>query len=421
MKVLRRLAEAKGHVTTGSDITLCGHDEKNVKNADVAVYTTAVGEDNPEVVCARGRKIPMYERAQFLGILSREYEKVIAVAGSHGKTTATGFCMQTFLPKNPTVHIGGTVAGAAGRIGGNEYFITEACEYKRSFLHLNPNIAVILNIELDHTDYYKDEEDYFSAFQSFADNSETVVINGDDGNCRRIKGKNVITFGLGQDNYVRACNIQRSERGYGFTLVYGIKKKTRIKLGVPSRHNIYNALAAAAVGFLCGLSPTEIKTGLESFHGAARRFELLGVCENAAVYSDYAHHPTEITATVKTAREVSDGKRVTLVFEPHTYSRLKSLLNGFAQSLAGADRVIVAPVFAAREKPPGDISAGDLVREIENSGTEAVYIDNFLGISEYLSKTASDGETVVFTGAGDIDKAARLFVGSHGNSKNQAI
>ena len=248
MKVLRRLAEAKGHVTTGSDITLCGHDEKNVKNADVAVYTTAVGEDNPEVVCARGRKIPMYERAQFLGILSREYEKVIAVAGSHGKTTATGFCMQTFLPKNPTVHIGGTVAGAAGRIGGNEYFITEACEYKRSFLHLNPNIAVILNIELDHTDYYKDEEDYFSAFQSFADNSETVVINGDDGNCRRIKGKNVITFGLGQDNYVRACNIQRSERGYGFTLVYGIKKKTRIKLGVPSRHNIYNALAAAAVG-----------------------------------------------------------------------------------------------------------------------------------------------------------------------------
>lgn len=408
MKVLRRIADSKGYITTGSDITLGGHNENNVENADVAVYTTAVGEYNCEVVRARARGIPVYERAEYLGTVSREYKKVIAVAGTHGKTTATGFCEQIFLPKDPTVHIGGTVLGEAGRVGGSEYFICEACEYKRSFLHLKPSVAVILNAELDHTDYYKDTADYLSAFQSFANNSDIVVINGDDENCSRLRLKNRVTFGLGKNNYLRAENVEKTARGHAFTLVAGGRKIGRVELGVKGEHNVYNALAAAAVAGVCGLSFEETKSGLENFGGAKRRFEHIGNFGGCNVYSDYAHHPSEIKTTVASARDAGNGK-VTLVFEPHTYTRLKSLLGGFVESLSGADRIIVAPVYAAREKPLAGVSSNDLVRGLIDGGKHAVYIDSFFGIEKYLKDTVESGETVVFTGAGDIDKAARLF------------
>ncbi len=411
MKALRRIAESKGYTTTGSDITLDGHNAENAEQADIAVYTTAVGEDNCEVLRARERGIPVYERAEFLGIVSREYKKVIAVAGTHGKTTATGFCARVFAPFRPTVHIGGAVIGGCEIVGGDGYFITEACEYKRNFLHLKPHIGVILNAELDHTDYYKDIEDYVSAFRSFADNCGTLVINGDDERCATVFHRNKITFGLGEHNFIRAKDICRTPRGRGFTVAVGGKELGRIELRTNCVHNVYSALAVFCVGYAERLSFDEIKSGLESFGGIARRFELLGSFGGCNLYSDYAHHPSEINGTVLSARE-NGCEKLTLVFQPHTYTRLKSLFDGFVNSLSEADRIIVAPVFAAREKPVYGISSHDLVRALINRGCKAVYIDSFFSIAEYLTETVRSGETVVFVGAGDIDKAAKIFASS---------
>ncbi len=409
MKALRRIVESKGYSTTGSDITLGGHNADNVANADVAIYTTAVGEDNCEVSRAREMGIPVYERAEFLGLLSREYGKVIAVAGTHGKTTATGFCARVFKPKDPTVHIGGNVIGGLECVGGDGYFITEACEYKRNFLHLKPDIGVILNAELDHTDYYRDVDDYVSAFRSFANNSKLLVVNGDDERCARIPHRNKITYGTGENNFVRAKDIYKTERGHGFTVVAGGKEYGKIELDVPCVHSVYAALAAFCAGYAEKLSFDEIKAGLESFRGISRRFEFLGSFDGCRVYSDYAHHPSEIDGTVFSARE-NGCEKLTLVFQPHTYTRLKSLFPEFTESLKRADRVIVAPVFAAREKPVYGISSNDLVRALISKGCRAAYIDNFFSIAEYLDNTAQSGETVVFVGAGDIDKAAEIFV-----------
>ena len=420
MKVLRRIVEAEGHRTTGSDASLCGHRASNVNNADLVVYTTAVGEDNCEVVQARRLGIPTVERAVFLGRVASAYQTTIAVSGSHGKTTATGFCASIFSGKNPTVHIGGLVGDEAGRIGDKDFFITEACEYKRGFLHLRPKVGIILNAELDHTDYYRDEADYFSAFSEFAQNCETVIVSAAQKFLCRSGGKEafgrkekqtqkIITFGVDEDADYQAKNIERTAHGYRFDFFEYGEELGQLEIGIEGCHNILNALAAAAAARLCSLSIEEIESGMKNFGGAKRRFERLCTTDECTVISDYAHHPSELAASLKTARSISGGKKVTFVFQPHTYTRLQSLLGDFAASLSKADRVILLPVFAAREKPLDGVSSKNLAAAVSNLGTAAVHIETFAELFEYLVNTLTSGEIVVFAGAGDIDSAAREF------------
>lgn len=410
MKVLSRICAARGDKVTGSDITLEGHNADNVKNAEQVVYTSAVGEDNVEVAFARARKIKVTERATFLGEVAKDYRHVISIAGTHGKTTTTGMIGAMFLPLNPTVHIGGKVNGESGHIGGKEYFITEACEYRRSFLHLNSDLGVILNIELDHTDYYKDLSDIGYAFNEYANKCRFMVINGDDPHCRRLAlSRKCMTFGLSGHNFVRAENVVMTKENTTFDVYKSRQKLGQVSLKVRGEHNVMNALAAICVGLYYNLSFSDMSNRLEKFSGIERRFEKLGELCGADIFTDYAHHPREIESTIKAARNMGYEK-LTIVFEPHTYSRLKSLSTAFSQALSLADDIVVAPVFAAREAPIEGVTANVLARKLIDSGKKARHFDTYWGIIDYVKSTAKPHQVVIFMGAGSIDKAAKLLL-----------
>ena len=385
------------------------HSADNVENYDAFVYTVAIGEDNPEYVRANERKIPVISRADYMGYLMTGYEKRIGVSGMHGKSTATSMCASLLMnaDADPTVLSGAVLdsMGGAYRVGGNEHFLFEACEYMDSFLDFNPNIAVILNVELDHVDYFEDLEHIKRSYRTFAEiaigNGGSVIANGDDENvlCALDGAKNVIYFGINNKNAdVRAENISEINGKYSFDLIFKGEALCRIELSVSGYHNVYNALATAGVAILCKISSEHIVSGIKKFTGASRRMELKGFVNGARVYDDYGHHPTEVATTLDGVKRMLDGGRLFCVFQSHTYSRTRALFDDFAGALAIADRVIVADIYAARETDTLGVTPELLAERI----TGGIACHGFENIAKLLQTELRDGDIAVVMGAGDI-------------------
>lgn len=400
MRTLRTITARLGHETSGSDLTTGGHDPNNVKGANLVVFTGAISADNPELSAARENGVPTIERSEYLAAIAASFGRVIAIAGSHGKTTATALTAAATACLNPTVHIGGEYAGGDG----NEYFITEACEFRRSFLMLAPDVGVILNADLDHTDCYKTEAEAVEAFLAFGRRCRKLCVNGDDPRLG-IDHPDKITFGLGENCDVRAVGLcADGENRYSFSLFCLGVNMGRLELSLVGRHNVYNALAAASVALGEGVSMSEIARAFVGFKGVARRMETLGYVRGARVIADYAHHPTEIRALIAALRPRA---RLIVVFEPHTYSRTRDLFDKFATCFRGADEVVFLPVFAAREKT-GEVTSVDLYNAVSKT-MPARYFGSYTEAENYLFGEVGEGDIVVFAGAGTIYSAAADF------------
>lgn len=387
-----------------------GHSADNIKNPDVVVYTAAIGKDNPELLEARKRSIPTINRADFLGELMQDFESSIAISGTHGKTTTTGMlaCIYNAALLNPTVMIGGNLPQINGniQIGDSKIMVFEACEYVDSFLSFRPKIAIVTNIEEDHLDYFSgiaQIRDSFTKFLQVLPSDGFAVVNKDNKNavvaadkadCRKVY------FSLqdpSADYY--ASDIVYNEGIPSFSINSDGKKLADITLNVRGEHNVYNALASFAVGFEYGLSSDTIAQGLADFVGTERRFEFRGEYNGIKLFDDYAHHPTEIKTTFSTAAAIPHGK-VWYIFQPHTYSRTKSLHNEFIDVLSIPENLIIADIYAARENPIKGITSENLAK---NCG--AMYIDGGLNaITEYLRNNAENGDIIVTIGAGDVNK-----------------
>lgn len=394
---------------------------ENLKNPDLVVYTAAVKENNPELMRARELGIPVIDRATLLGQIMKKYPYSIAISGTHGKTTTTSMITMIMLESgvDPTVHIGGELEAIGGntKIGGNKFFITEACEYVESFLKFNPFLAVILNIELDHVDYYRDIDQIKEAFHKFASlvpEDGYIVACVDDSNTALLLNKvscNKISYGIkAPDAMWTAKDITFDDMGCAsFIAVKEGEKITSIKLNVPGIHNVNNALAAIASCDALGCDIMAIKEGLRKFVGAHRRFELKGIASGIKVIDDYAHHPSEVKATLKAAKNCSHSK-IWCVFQPHTYTRTKSLLDEFSTAFDDADNVIIADIYAAREIDTGEIHASALAEKINLKEEKAVYISGFDNIVQFLEKNVSPGDLLITMGAGDIWKVGEMFL-----------
>ena len=403
-----------------------GHNEKNVHGADLVVYTAAVKNDNPERIEAEKLGIASIERAVLLGEIMKMYPKSIAVSGTHGKTTTTSMisCIMLKAGKNPTIHVGGILDAIGGNthIGSGDYFVAEACEYVESFLHFKPNMALIMNVDLDHVDYFRDIEHIKSSFGKFIDlvHKDGFIVGCiDDSNTREILNKDhvknssrkIITFGINSiDANYTVHNLSFDSNGYpSFTLVRNSEEIIDIKLNVPGVHNVNNALGAIAACDTFGCSMDSIKDGLQDFGGAHKRFELKGIKNGVTVIDDYAHHPSEIKATLYAAQN-SNANRIWSIFQPHTYSRTKALLNDFSNAFDAADKIIVTDIYAAREPDLGEIHSTALEKKLRENGKDVVYISSFAEICEYLSKNTKPGDMVLTMGAGDICKVGEMFL-----------
>lgn len=398
MRVLAAIERARGHTVTGSDARLDGHNANNVDGCDLVVYTNAVKNDNCEYIEAKRRGIPLVERADLLAAISSSYKSTIAVSGCHGKSTATAMLGTIF--DTATVHVG----ASGSRIGDDSLFITEACEYNRSFLKLRPDLGVILNIDMDHPDCYASYSEVKTAYSDFGARCKRTVVNGDDEACKSISG---IRVGLTAGNDYRATNLKSIGGKYSFDVFKREgtteRKIGTVKLDVEGRHNVYNALFALSVADLYGIEFSKIAAALRSFSGAKRRFENVGQANGKIIICDYAHHPREISASISAAREISDS--VAVVFQPHTYTRLQSLFCDFADSLAKADTVILAPVFSAREKPIDGVNSYALWYELFSRHVNAYCFDTFFEIENFCKRLNEN--LIIFMGAGDIDVACK--------------
>lgn len=441
MSGLAEILLSQGYKVSGSDIKsskatqklenkgaqiFIGHKSENITNPDLVVYTVAVKDDNAEMVRARQLNIPIIDRAELLGLLMKKYSYGIAIAGTHGKTTTTSMITAIMLQANtdPTVHIGGELdcIGGNTRIGNSKYFITEACEYYGSFLKFYPFMAVVLNIELDHVDYFKDLEQIkstFGQFVSLVPEDGYIIACADDENTLSVvnqKNCNIITYGLKNPNAMwHAKNIKHNDMGCGsFDIFKEGAMLGSVSLSVPGKHNVSNALASIAACYTCGCSIDNIITGLQSFGGSHKRFELKGLVDNIKVIDDYAHHPSEVQATLSAAKNTKHNK-IWCVFQPHTYSRTKGFLNKFATSFGDADNIIITDIYAAREKDPGDIHSSMLADKVRQNCLNAIYISDFQEIVDYLDKNAQSGDLILTMGAGDIVRVGEMFINKRGN------
>lgn len=389
--------------------------ENIIDGIDVVVYTAAIHPDNPEFAAAKEKGLPMLSRAEFLGQIMRNYEQSIAVAGTHGKTTTTSMISQILMDakKDPTITVGGMldVIGGNIRVGGAELFIMEACEYTNSFLSFFPTIEVILNIEADHLDFFKDLEDIRNSFRRFAallPDDGTLIINTDIENYEEIcKGLSCRIVTVGSDpkkSHYSAVNVTFDQNACAvYDLLINGEKAETIALGVPGMHNVYNSLAAIAASHEVGVQNEEIKNGLFSYRGTHRRFEKKGVLNGVTIIDDYAHHPQEIEAMLSTAKHYPHNE-IWCLFQPHTYSRTKMLFNEFAEALAAADHVIVADIYAARETDDLGISSKMLAEKVASLGTDAYYLPSFDAIEKFILEKCMNGDLLITTGAGDIVK-----------------
>ena len=435
MSGLAEILAARGHQVSGCDRRSShltdrlarmgikvdiGHDPAHLDGVDLVVYTAAIPRDAPELAAARTRDIPIVERADLLGRLAVHYPARIAVAGTHGKTTTTGMTGVILIEGglDPTIAIGGELDQIGGnvRLGGEELFLTEADEYVESFLRLSPTTAVILNIEPDHPDFYRDLDHLKGAFAKFAGlvpAGGLIVARTELPNVEEaVAGAKarVVSFGQdpGADYHPRDLAFDPAGLPSFVPVAYG-RDLTPIKLAVPGMHNVLNALAALAATIPLGLEPEVGAAALAKYTGTKRRFEHKGCYAGAEVIDDYAHHPTEVRATLSAARRCPH-RRIWCVFQPHTYSRTRSLLDEFANALALADEIVVTDIYAAREVDDGQIHARDLVRRIRESGREALYLSSFTEIVDHLAVHARHGDLILTMGAGDVSRIGEMLV-----------
>lgn len=426
---LAQILHAKGYYLTGSDnnetdtlqmvremgipVTL-GQKAENIEGADLIVHTAAIMPDNPELIAARESGVPTIERSVLLGEITAHYSDAVCISGTHGKTTTTSMTTQILLDAgtDPTCVIGGKLPAihGSGRVGKSPVMVCEACEFVDTFLKLYPDIAVILNIDADHLDYFKTMENLIASFRKFAEKATKVlIVNGDDLNTQKaVSGldKRILTFGYAPTNDYYPKNIVHVD---GVTLSFDLCRKeevlTRITLHIPGDHNILNAIAACVASHEAGATWEQCAAGLNAFHGAQRRFEVLGKIGGITVADDYGHHPTEIEATLKAAKALP-FKRVWAVHQPFTYSRTATLLDDFARVLSHADFVVLSEIMGSREKNTYNIYAKDLAAKIHG----CVWFPDFPEIADYVVKNARPGDLILTLGCGDINKCAHLIV-----------
>ena len=385
-----------------------GHYATNIDGCDYIIRTAAVHDDNPEIAAARASGIPVFERAQAWGAIMRKYKNAVCISGTHGKTTTTSMATHIGMSAaiDPTVMIGGTLPllGSGHRVGHGDTIILESCEYCNSFLNFFPTIAVILNIEADHLDFFKDLDDIKHSFRKFAllvPEDGSIIANMDDANTMdalRDLGRKVLTFGVKSESAdFRAVNITHSNGCPVFDILAHGKLYAHIALRIPGDHNIINALAASAAAYQLGIAGQAIEAGLSSFSGAGRRFEHKGNYNGAEVYDDYAHHPGELYALLTMVKTLG-YKRIICAFQPHTYSRTKALFDQFVEELKIPDIAVLMEIYAAREKNTIGISSKDISDLIPNS----IYCATLCDVTETLKKLARPGDIILTVGAGDI-------------------
>ena len=381
-------------------------------DTDLVVYTAAIHPDNPEFVAAKKQGIPMLSRAQLLGQIMQNYDLPINIAGTHGKTTTTSMCAHILMRAglDPTVTLGGILPSIGGniRVGGTKYFVAEACEYTNSFLSFFPKIELILNVDADHLDFFKDLDDIASSFHRFAallPEDGTLIINRDTAKYDVVTDHlacGIITYSLNGDADYTAEDVHFNENGCAsFVCLERGKPIGNFRLCIPGMHSVSNSLAVIALSRKLGLSPEIIAQGIADFHGADRRFERKGTAFGATIIDDYAHHPTEIRAVITAARQMPH-KKLWVVFQPHTYTRTKALLPDFADALSLADHIVLSDIYAAREVNTVGISSEDLRAEIEKRGTRADYFSSFEEILEFLKTQLKEGDLLITMGAGNI-------------------
>lgn len=436
MSGIAEILHSCGFIVTGSDwaqseitdklvknhipVTI-GHDLQNVEKANLVVFSAAIKKDDPELVRARELNIPIIERGTFLGIITKSFKDTICVSGTHGKTTTTSMISLCFLEdhKDPSIQVGAYLKQIDGnyRVGSSEYFIIEACEYVESYLKLFPKTEVILNIDNDHLDYFKNIDNIVASFKKYVKllpSDGLLVVNSDDARCREvIKECNAktITYGIENDhaNYI-ARNIHFDKNGFSsFDVYHNNFFWATIKLSIPGLHNVLNALACIAVCNYYGLEREQIKDALLKYTGAHRRFEYVGTYRGTNIYDDYGHHPTEIAATANALKQKT-YRQSWVVFQPHTYSRTKNLLKDFARALLGFDNIIITDIYAAREDNIYNISSEDLVKEIEKLGRKAIYIPRFDDIVTYIKERAMPNDIVLTLGAGTVTNIGPMIL-----------
>ena len=423
MRPLGLVLKGMGMVVTGSDMNASvstdeliakgipvhiGHREENIRGAECVIRTAAAHNDNPEIAAARAQGIPVFERAQAWGQIMKAYKNAVCISGTHGKTTTTSMMTHILMEAgaDPTVMIGGylPLLHAGHRVGHGDTIVLESCEYCDSFLNFFPTLAVVLNVEADHLDYFKDLADIQKSFHKFAEMATFgVAANGDDPHTvEAMKGINHVSFGLGEQNRVRAENISEDWRHFNVTVDGNFY--CHVDMGVMGKHNALNTLGAAAASWMLGIPGEAVTRGVASFHGAGRRMERKGTFNGAQVYDDYAHHPDELRATLDTARSM--GGRLVVAFQPHTYSRTQALFEDFVRELSKADVLVLAEIYAARERNISGISSMDLAARIPG----AVYCETLPEVTEYLRTHIQPNDLVITIGAGDIFRAGEALL-----------
>lgn len=408
-------------ISTGIPVYI-GHNPEMVKSADLVVYTAAISKDDPELVMAQNSNIPTMERAVFLGLLTKCFNDTITVSGTHGKTTTTSMVSLCFLKANlnPSIQVGAYLKDISGNytVGNSDYFILEACEYVESFLHFFPKSAIVLNIDNDHLDYFKNIDNIENAFIKYVKllpEDGLLVTNADDNRCLHLldaTSAKIITYGI--DNFNAdfiAKNVCFDDNGFPEFDVYNKNEfYSHIKLSVPGKHNVLNALACISMCSHYDIDSEIIKSALFEFTGANRRMEFKGKINNSvSIFDDYAHHPTEIKATALALKNKKFNKSWA-VFQPHTYSRTKNLLDEFANVLLNFDNVIVTDIYAAREKDTYGISSRDLAENVKNLGGNIVYISDFNDIVSYLKEHVQDNDVVLTIGAGTVTEIGPMLI-----------
>ena len=424
MRPLGLVLKDMGLIVTGSDMNSSvstdeliskgirisiGHEASNVNGADCVIRTAAAHNDNPEIAAARSKGIPTFERAEAWGVIMQAYRNAICIAGTHGKTTTTSMLTHILMAGayDPTVMIGGylPLLHAGHRVGNGDTIVLESCEYCDSFLNFYPTLAVILNIEADHLDYFKDLQDVEKSFRKFAQLSTGgVLANGDDPHViETLTGVDYVSFGFGRANRVTARNVS-SDWQHMDVYCDGVFY-CHLDLQVLGKHNALNALGAVGAAWMLGVPGEAASKGLFTFGGAQRRLQFKGSYNGADVFDDYAHHPDELAATIEAVRSLN-YKRMIVAFQPHTYTRTMALFEDFVRELKKADHVVLAEIYAARERNTVGISSRDLAQRIPGS----VYCETLPQVTEYLKRTICQGDVVLTVGAGDIYKSGEALL-----------
>ena len=418
---LAEILRSEGFALSGSDMNegetldriksygipvFMGHAAENIQGAELVVYSAAIKETNPERKAAMEQGIPCIERSVMLGVVTRRYKRSIAVSGTHGKTTTTAMLSQLLIGSgfDPSAIIGGN-----SYVGQSDIIVCEACEYVDTFLELNPFISIILNIDADHLDYFKNLDNIKKSFKQFSEQTTgLLVINGDDANTLdAVKDVDIekITFGFGDNCDYRAVNVSADKGVHEqYDLLFRGEKLTSVKLIVPGKHNVYNSLAAAATAHYLGATATEIAENLHKFGGVHRRFEILGTPDGITIADDFAHHPTELTATLNAAMNMGFNK-VWAVFQPHTFSRTAMLLDDFAEALKIPDVAIISEILPVRETNTYNIYSRDLGAKVPGS----VCLDTFEEITDYVCKNAKEGDLILTMGGGNVYMCANMI------------